>query len=35
MHCIQVQVAADAGPQYGSGAMPHGTYDMQGTHVYR
>ncbi|XP_059431119.1 protein FLC EXPRESSOR [Corylus avellana] len=31
----QVQVAADAGPQYGSGAMPHGTYDMQGTHVYR
>lgn len=30
----QVQGAADAGPQYGPGAIPHGPYDMQ-PHAHR
>uniref|UniRef100_A0A5B6YPG6 Protein FLX-like 1 n=1 Tax=Davidia involucrata TaxID=16924 RepID=A0A5B6YPG6_DAVIN len=31
----QVQGGADPGPQYGSGVVPHGPYDMQRTHVHR
>ncbi|KAK9279982.1 hypothetical protein L1049_013666 [Liquidambar formosana] len=31
----QVHGGADVVPQYGSGAVPHGHYDMQGPHVHR
>ena len=30
---IQVQGAAESGPQYGSGAVSHGAYDLQQSHV--
>ncbi|XP_043693927.1 protein FLX-like 1 isoform X2 [Telopea speciosissima] len=31
----QVQGGVDAGPQYGSGAGIHGSYDIQRTHIHR
>lgn len=36
LHIFQAHGGADAaGPQYGHGAVPHSSYDMQQPHIHR